>query len=128
VEISGDILRELSHQVIGCALEVHRELGPGLLESVYHRCLSQELACAGLEVQVEVPIPVRYKDETFECGFRADLIVERSLLVELKSQERLLPIHDAQLLTYLKLANLRVGLLLNFHAAPLKNGIRRLVR
>ena len=123
-----DVLRELSQQVIGCAIEVHRELGPGLLESVYSHCLARELCRAGLDVQHDVGIPVVYKSELIDCGFRADLIVNRSMLIELKAVERIIPLYEAQLLTYLKLCNLRLGLIINFNAAPLKNGIRRLVR
>jgi len=120
-------MRELSGRILGCAIEVHRELGPGLLESVYRHCLAHELRAAGITVRQEVSIPVRYKGELFDCGFRADLLVEDVLLVELKAVERLLPIHEAQLLTYLKLSDLRLGLLLNFNAVPLKTGIRRLL-
>ena len=115
----------LTGAIIGCAIEVHRALGPGLLESAYEACLL-ELAREGLAFEAQVPIPIVYKGEEFPCGFRADLIVEERVLVELKSVDRLLPIHDAQLLTYLKLRSLRVGLLINFNAQPLRNGLRRL--
>ena len=118
----------LSHRAIGCAIEVHRTLGPGLLESAYKTCLLHELARAGLPVQAEVPFPILYKGELLECGFRADLIVGGELLLELKAVERLLPVHEAQILTYLKLARLHEGLLLNFNAVPLRNGLRRFVR
>src|SRR5688572_22514925 len=129
VEARGrDVFPELSGRVLGCAMEVHRHLGPGLLESVYRQCLGREITRSGLSAEAEVPIPVAYKGETLDCGFRADLVVEGKLLVELKAVERLLPIHEAQLLTYLKLSRVRLGLLINFNAAPLKNGIRRFVR
>ncbi|MDQ3026379.1 MAG: GxxExxY protein [Pseudomonadota bacterium] len=123
-----NVLKDLSHGVLACAIEVHRNLGPGLLESVYNRCLFVELSEAGFAVQQEVPIPVQYKHHVLDTGFRADLVVEDKLLLELKSIERLLPIHEAQVLTYLRLAKLRLGLLINFNCNPLKNGIRRFVK
>ena len=121
-------LAHMSHKVLGCAIAVHRQLGPGLLESVYRRCLARELETAGLNCQQETAVPIVYKGEALDCGFRADLIVENQILLELKAVERLLPIHEAQLLTYLKLTRLRLGLLVNFNATPLKSGIRRYVR
>ncbi|HVZ63563.1 MAG TPA: GxxExxY protein [Lacunisphaera sp.] len=117
----------LSNQVIGCALEVHRTLGPGLLESVYEQALAYELITQGLKVQTQLPVPVAYKEVKLDCGFRLDLLVGDELVVELKSVEKLLPLHDAQLLTYLKLIGLRVGLLINFNVPLLKQGIKRLV-
>lgn len=122
------ISRLLTHQVLACAIAVHRELGPGLLESAYRTCLIHELFRAGITARQEVPIPISYKGEWLDCGFRADVIVEDCLLLELKAVERLLPIHEAQILTYLRLAKLRLGFLLNFNSTPLKNGIRRFVR
>ena len=116
----------LTRKVISAAIEVHRELGPGLLEVVYRTCLMDELLAAGLPARSEVHIPVTYKGKPLDCGFRADIVVEHSLLLELKAVERLLPIHEAQVLTYLKLTGIRVGLLFNFNSIPLKNGIRRL--
>ena len=118
----------LSYKVIGSAIEVHRALGPGLLESVYRTCLLHELQVRGIEARSEVPIPVVYKGRKLDCGFRADLIVEETLLLELKALERLLPVHDAQILTYLRLSGLKVGFLFNFNASPLKNGIRRFMK
>ena len=118
----------LTRKIIGCAMEVHRELGPGLLESVYRQCLMRELEVQRLPFVKEVKIPITYKGLEIECGFRADLIVSNSIVVELKALEALLPLHEAQLLTYLKLTKRRVGLLLNFNATSLKHGIRRLVR
>ena len=122
------LYRELTHRIVGCAIEVHRELGPGLLESAYRACLVHELTRVGIDVRAEVPVPVSFRGLELDCGYRADLIVESAVIVELKAVERLLPIHDAQLLTYLKLTNLRVGLLLNFNHTTLKDGFRRLAR
>jgi GxxExxY protein len=116
----------LTDAIIGAAISVHRELGPGLLESVYEKCLAFELADQGFSVTTQKEIPVSYKNLTFDCGFRADLIVENKVLVELKSIDQLLPVHTAQVLTYLKLSNLRTGLLINFNVQLLKNGIKRL--
>jgi len=120
------INRDLTEAIIGGAIAVHRELGPGLLESVYEKCLAFELADRGLSVTTQKEIPVRYKNLTFDCGFRADLIVENKVLVELKSIDQFLPVHTAQVLTYLKLTNLRTALLINFNVQLLKNGIKRL--
>lgn len=117
----------LTEKVIGLAIEVHRNLGPGLLESVYEACLCHELQGAGLGFGKQVPIPVSYKNTSLECGYRADLLVEDRLMIELKSVERLIPLHEAQLLTYLRLSGIRTGLLLNFNVTVLKNGIRRFV-
>ncbi len=117
----------LSNQVIGCALEVHRTLGPGLLESVYEQALAYELIAQGLKVQIQVPLPVAYKTVKLDCGFRLDLLVADQLIVELKSVEALHPLYEAQLLTYLKLTGLKTGLLINFNVPLLKNGIKRLV-
>ena len=118
---------ELSHRVIGCAIEVHRQLGPGLLESVYRTCLAHELSVSGLWCESEKPIAVRYKEIELDCGFRMDLLIERTLIVELKSADALLPVHSAQLLTYLRLSGLHKGLLINFNSKILHKGIRRLV-
>ena len=117
----------LSNRVLGCALEVHKALGPGLLESAYESALAYELSTAGLMVQRQVDVPVIYKEVKLDCGFRIDLLVEKQLVVELKSVESLLPLHEAQLLTYLKLTGCKVGLLINFNVRLLKNGIKRLV-
>ncbi len=128
-EASGRLIHgKLSSEVLRCAIRVHSQLGPGLLESAYRTCLAHELALTSIVVRQEVPIPMRYGDASLECGFRADLVVGEAILVELKAVDRLLPIHDAQLLTYLKLTGLRVGLLLNFNAPTMREGIRRLVR
>jgi GxxExxY protein len=117
----------LSNRVLGCALEVHRALGPGLLESVYEQALAFELTSAGLPLETQVALPVAYKSVKLDCGFRLDLVVDRSLVIELKSVEKLLPLHEAQLLTYLRLGRYRTGLLLNFNVPLFKDGIKRLV-
>ncbi|WP_241968747.1 GxxExxY protein [Idiomarina tyrosinivorans] len=116
---------ELTHEVIGAAIEVHKNLGPGLLESTYHGCLAFELQERGLCIQTEVPVPVIYKGFRLNFGFRIDLLVEDSLIVELKSVSSLLPVHLAQVITYLKLSHLKRGLLINFNETRLKNGIKR---
>ncbi|MFA5206683.1 MAG: GxxExxY protein [Lentisphaeria bacterium] len=117
----------LSNRVIGCALEVHRELGPGLLESVYEECLARELAGQEIAFRHQAELPIAYKGELISATYRVDLLVEEQLIVELKSVEELIPIHHAQLLTYLKLSNLRTGLLINFNVSLLKQGIKRVV-
>ena len=117
----------ITHKVIGCAIEVHRQLGPGLLESAYEVCFDYELKQAGLSVERQLELPVIYKEIKMDCGYRVDLIVEKQLLIELKTVSKLLPVHQAQLLTYMKLTGISKGLLLNFHVAVLKNGIKRMV-
>jgi GxxExxY protein len=116
----------LTQKVIGCAIEVHRYLGPGLLESTYEKCLAQELMLAGVKFEVQVPMPVEYKGMRLDCGYRVDLLVDDRLIVELKAAEQLLKIHEAQVITYMKLSECNVGLLINFNVNQLKNGIRRL--
>ena len=116
----------LSETIIGAAIAVHRELGPGLLESVYEKCLSFELMERGLQVATQQEIPVTYRGMTFDCGFRADLIVNNLVIIELKAVEQLLPVHTAQALTYLKLTSLKTALLINFNVSLLKNGIKRI--
>jgi GxxExxY protein len=118
-------LEELSSAVIGAAIEVHRELGPGLLESAYEACLGHELALRQIAFERQVPLPVSYKGVHLDCGYRLDLVVNGQLVVELKAVEHLEPIHEAQLLTYLRLSRKRVGLLINFNVALLKQGIVR---
>ena len=118
---------ELSRNVIGCAIEVHRNLGPGLLESTYRQCLACELSLASISFQMEVPLPVRYKEMLLDCGYRIDLVVSGDLIVEIKCVEALLPIHQAQILTYMKLAKIPTGLLINFNVPVLKDGLKRLV-
>ena len=117
----------LTERVIGAAIEVHRHLGPGLLESAYEECLFWELGQAGLRTQRQVPLPVVYKEVKLDIGYRLDLVVQDELIVELKTVEKLLPIHEAQLLTYLKLSSMKTGLLLNFHSAVLRDGMKRMV-
>jgi GxxExxY protein len=118
---------ELSQNVIGCAIEVHRNLGPGLLESTYRQCLACELSRSRIPFQMELPLPVRYKDLLLDCGYRIDLLVRSDLIVEIKSVETFLPIHQAQILTYMRLSKVSLGLLINFNVTKLQNGIKRLV-
>jgi GxxExxY protein len=118
---------QLTKQIIGAAIEVHRELGPGLLESVYEQCFCHELHLRGLSFQCQVDLPVSYKGLKLNCGYRIDVLVEDSIVVELKSVEQISPIHHAQLLTYLRLTGKKIGLLINFNVAVLKNGIVRRV-
>ncbi len=117
----------LTDRVIGCAIEVHRHLGPGLLESVYKACLAWELSEAGLAVERQMSLPIRYKRVDLDAGFRIDLLVNRSLVLKLKTVDRLLPVHEAQLMTYLRLGGYRTGLLLNFYTSVLKDGVNRMV-
>jgi GxxExxY protein len=120
-------LNRLTELVIGAGIRVHRELGPGLLESAYEACLEFELKSLGLQVERQKALPVRYRNVVVECGYRIDLLVEGKVIVELKSIEKLAPIHDAQLLSYLKLSSCHVGLLLNFNVPALRDGIKRIV-
>jgi GxxExxY protein len=117
----------LSRKVIGCAIEVHRNLGPGLLESTYRQCLACELSHAEIPFQMEVPLPVRYKEVLLDCGYRIDLLVSSELIVEIKCVEALLPIHQAQLLTYMRLSRVSLGLIIHFNVTKLQNGIKRFV-
>ncbi len=118
---------ELSNVIIGCAIEVHRQLGPGLLESAYRECLYYELKLLGLDVQKEKPMPIIYKDVKLDHGYRIDLLVENKVVIELKTVEFLNEVHIAQVLTYLKLGNFTLGLILNFHVTVLKEGIKRVI-
>jgi GxxExxY protein len=118
---------ELSNKVLGCAIEVHRELGPGLLESTYEQCLAYELSRAKIPFKVQVNLPVDYKEIRLDCGYRIDLLADDRLIIELKSVDQLLPIHEAQILTYMKLAGIKVGLLINFNVTRLTKGVRRFV-
>lgn len=117
----------LSNKVIGCAIEVHRELGPGLLESAYQACLAHELSRAGIRVTQQHPMPVAYKAVQLDCGYRLDMLLEDQMILELKAVEEILGIHQAQILTYLKLAKLKTGLLINFNVSRLKQGVKRFV-
>ncbi|HTS86600.1 MAG TPA: GxxExxY protein [Usitatibacter sp.] len=119
--------RRTTFAILGCAIDVHRSLGPGLLESAYRRCLVQALELKGLAVEQEVPVSITYEGCKIEGAFRADIVVNRSVLLELKAVDRLLPIHDAQILTYLKLLRVRVGLLVNFNVRRLMDGVHRFV-
>ena len=118
---------EQTKEIIGAAITVHRHLGPGLLESAYEECLCYELMEKGIPYTRQVSLPVVYKDIHLDCGYRIDLVAYGNVVVELKTVEKLLPIHEAQLLTYLRLSGHKTGLLINFNSAPLKDGIRRMV-
>ena len=118
----------LTRSIIGAALDVHRALGPGLLESAYERCVAHELTLRGHAVSLQVPVPLRYRGLDLEVGYRMDLVVDGAVLVEIKAVEKLHPVITAQVLTYLKLSGLRAGLICNFHVELLKDGIRRVVR
>jgi GxxExxY protein len=125
-KLSMDELNKITEAIIGAAIEVHRALGPGLLESAYVTCLVYELRERGFKVLQEVPLPLVYKEVKLDCGYRLDLVVNDAVIVEVKSVESLAPIHEAQLLSYLKLADCKVGLLINFNVKMLKHGIKRL--
>jgi len=118
---------DLTEQIIGAAVEVHRVLGPGLLESVYEECLCHELNLRGIRCERQVELPIQYKDVKLGAGYRVDVIVANRVVVEIKAVERALPVHEAQLLTYLRLSGMHVGLLLNFNVAVMKRGIVRRV-
>jgi GxxExxY protein len=118
---------DLTREIIGAAIKVHRGLGPGLLESAYEACLAYELQSLGMKVERQKPVPLVYDDVKLDCGFRADLVVENRVIVETKCKDVLHPVDDAQLLSHLRLLNIPVGLLINFHVVILKNGIKRLV-
>lgn len=117
---------QLSNIVIGAAIEVHRHLGPGLLETAYHQCLARELSLRNVSFEMEKALPVNYKGILLDCGYRVDFMGENMLVLELKAVDKLLPIHDAQLLTYLKLTGCKLGLILNFNVSILKDGIKRI--
>jgi len=117
----------LSNKVIGAAIEVHKTLGPGLLESAYEKCLCREFDLIGLPYETQKQLPLSYKNESLDCGYKLDLIVDDSVILELKSVNKLEPIHDAQLLTYLKLTKCRLGMLLNFNVPLMRDGIKRIV-
>lgn len=121
------VFEELTEKIIGLALNVHKELGPGLLENTYKQCLAYELKKAKLNFQLEVNCPIKYKEIQTSCGFRIDLLVENKIIIELKSVEKIIPIHEAQLLTYMKLLNKRVGLIINFNKKLLRDGIKRMI-
>jgi GxxExxY protein len=120
-------INQLSNKIIGAAIEVHKTLGPGLLESIYEECLCHELNLRGFSIERQKLLPVSYKNKLLDSNFRLDIVVEESIIIELKSCEKIQPIHQAQLLTYLKLAGLSLGLLLNFNVPVLRDGIVRVV-
>jgi GxxExxY protein len=126
-ESVGVRINSITEKVIGCAIEVHRSIGPGLLESAYEECLCYELSQHGLSFERQVPLPVIYKAVKLDCGYILDIIVEDLVILEIKAVERIMPIHEAQLLSYLKMLDKRVGLILNFHMSIMKNGIKRIV-
>ena len=125
ITIASKQFDELSSKVIKCAIEVHKVLGPGLLENTYKQCLAHELKLNNIKFEVEKDLPIVYKEIKLELGYRIDLIIENKLIVELKSIENLLPVHHAQIISYMKLSNIRTGLLINFNVKLLKDGIRR---
>ena len=125
LEAERQKLNELSGKIIGLCIEIHRELGPGLLESAYEECLAYELGQAGLHFERQRALPVPYKEVRLDCGYRLDFVVERALILELKAVSELHPLHEAQLLTYLKLDHKSLGLLINFNVSVLKHGIKR---
>jgi GxxExxY protein len=120
-------INDVSYGIIGCAFKVHKTLGPGLLESSYETCLFYELTKAGFEVERQKTLPLTYNDIELDAGYRLDLVVNNSVIIEIKSVEELAPIHNAQVLTYLKLSKIKLGLLINFNTVDLKDGIRRLI-
>jgi GxxExxY protein len=121
------IYEELSGQIRGAAIEVHRELGPGLLESAYEECLCYELRSRGIAYDRQLELPVKYKGLQLDCGYRIDVLVEKKIVLELKSVESLLAIHEAQLMTYLKLSGCKLGMLMNFNVVLMKEGMKRIV-
>jgi GxxExxY protein len=120
-------IEQVARKVVHSAIKFHKTLGPGLLESAYQKCITHELEAAGLRVQCEVPVSIQYGDVKIDAGFRADMIVEDAVIIENKTVERLSALHEAQLLTYLKLTNLKIGFLLNWNVKLMKSGIRRMV-
>jgi GxxExxY protein len=121
-------INEITRVIIGCAIEVHKNLGPGLLESAYEECLAFELSKAGLSIKRQQPAPVVYKDIKLDFGYRIDILVENLVIIELKVVDEFNPVHEAQILTYMKFANKKIGLLINFNVMILKSGIRRFIR
>jgi len=118
-------INQITEKIIGSAIEVHKNLGPGLLESAYEECLIFELRCAGLIAERQIGVPVVYKDIKLDCGYRIDILVENTVVIELKTVDEFSPVHEAQILTYMKFASKKIGLLINFNVTLLKNGIRR---
>ena len=120
-------INDITGEIIGAAIEVHKILGPGLLESAYEECLSHELIQRGLKIERQKPVPVVYKEIKLEYGYRIDILVEDQVIIELKAQDIILPVHEAQILTYLRFSNKKIGLLINFNVTVLKDGIRRFI-
>ena len=120
-------IEEIGKKIVNAAIKVHRALGPGLLESVYQKCLAYELEKAELTVVCEVPLPVKYESVTIDAGFRIDMMIQQAVIIENKTVDKIAPIHEAQLLTYLKLTNLKLGFLLNWNVPLMKDGIIRMV-
>ena len=118
-------VNHITEKIIGCAIEVHKSLGPGLLESAYEECLIFELKKVGLKVERQKPVPVIYKEIKLDCGYRIDILVENIIVIELKTVDAFNPVHEAQILTYMKFAEKRIGLLINFNVTLLKNGLKR---
>ena len=125
--VAAESLNAISSEIIGCAIEVHKELGPGLLESVYEICLAKEFVAKGIYFERQVFLPVKYKANLLDLDFRIDFLVRGEVVVEIKTVDKLISVHEAQLLTYLKLSEKRLGLLINFNSALLKEGIKRMV-
>ena len=124
----GYLHSDLTGKIIGCAIEVHKALGPGLLESAYEECLAYELQNAGLRIERQKPLPIVYKGIKLDCGYRIDILVEDLVVVELKTADEFNPIHEAQILTYLKFSEKKIGLLMNFNVTVFKNGLKRYIR
>lgn len=120
-------INDLSYKILGCAYKVHAALGPGLLESAYEACLCYELNEAGIHYERQKPLPIKYKETYLDCGYRIDILVENKIIIELKTVEKIQPIHTAQVMTYLRLSDIHLGLLLNFYNTNLQSGIRRYV-
>ena len=120
-------LEIIAKKIVHNAIKIHKALGPGLLESAYQKCLAYELTNEGLKTECEVPVPIKYENIEIDAGFRADMIIENSIIIENKAVERILPIHEAQLLTYLKITNIKLGFLLNWDVALMKTGIKRMI-
>ena len=118
-------INEITRKIIGCAIEVHKHLGPGLLESAYSECMIYELQNSGLRIEAQKPLPVIYKERKLDYGYRIDILVEDTVLIELKSVDAFNPVHEAQILTYMKFAGKKIGLLINFNVTMLRNGLRR---
>jgi len=118
---------KLSNKIIDFAIEVHKYLGPGLLENTYKQCMAYELSKAGINFNLEYAVPIKYKEVQISCSYRIDILVENKIILELKSVEEIIPIHEAQILTYMKLSNKNIGLLINFNVTLLKDGIKRFV-